>query len=644
MRQARTHIVNTKLKSDTLFKLLEMSEAMLRGDYSRRVIADFDDDIATQIANNLNSFADKIQLTTIGETQSQEQTVKDFIEVISSYINLDFKQKLKVTENGIILDAIATGINILGEELEQSTASKKELELERNRLNEAEALAKVGNWQLEIPSSRLTWSQEAYRIFELEKCPDESLYERAFAKIHPDERERVEAAVKQAVKTGENLILEYKVICNNDVIKHLVCLGEAVKNAAGDVVALKGTIQDITDRKNTEESLKKAKEDAEEANRSKSTFLANMSHEIRTPLNGILGLTEVMIEEGVNESQRKYLEIIRNSGKNLARLINDILDFSKIESGKLQLEHVAFNFNEVITSGVTPYKFLAEQKGLVLKCHIDRSIPSLVIGDPTRLTQLLVNLIGNAIKFTEEGRIDVVFCLLEDNQGQLHIQGIVKDTGIGIPPEKAELIFQSFTQADDSVTRRFGGTGLGLSIVKSLLQQMNGDISVQSPVDPILNRGSAFSFTLKLGEFKQPAGATAGDAGAHIDQERRTFNRHLRILIVDDNKVNLLVAKQMVKKFGAEVFTAEDGLEAVGMVKDDQYDLILMDIQMPRLNGYEATMELRKMNYTRPIIALSANAYREDVEKSIQSGMNDHIQKPYTQDFLFQKIVQYINA
>ena len=641
MEIINAHTETTEVKIQILTKLLELSEAMLHGDYTTRVVTDFDDEIITKIAANLNQFADRIQVNAVKPEYSQDQTVETFIEVISSFANLDFKHKLPISENGTIMDAIATGINVLGDELEQSTASKKELEKEKNRLNEAQAIAKIGSWEIEINSFTLSWSDEAYRIFELDAHPPDLLYQASRQKIHPDDIAAMDDRVKRALKDGEGFAIECRIIGNNGTLKHALCIGELVKNEAGVATHLKGIIQDITERKQFEGSLRKAKEYAEEANKAKSRFLANMSHEIRTPLNGIVGLTEILLGEELNNEHRGYLESIRNSGTNLAQLINDILDLSKIESGNLRIENISFNFKETIKTTISSHKFLAFQKGLTLTCHVDEAIPKVMIGDPTRIAQIITNLVGNAIKFTDEGAIDITFALLDSNRSEVTLQGVVKDTGIGIDVDKEKLIFQSFTQADDSITRKYGGTGLGLSIVKSLLDQMNGHISSRSPADLISGRGSVFTFSLKL---KLPHKQEHQPSGPAIQQNKLRFEKPQHILIVDDNPVNLLVAKTMIKKFGAKVTTVESGIGAIDLIKaNHHFDMVLMDIQMPVLNGHEATRQLRELNFAQPIVALSANAYKEDIQNSLDSGMNAHIQKPYTEAQLFQKLKVFID-
>lgn len=500
-----------KVKTEVLLKLLEFSEAITKGDYTKRVITDFSDDHITKISNNFNRFADQMQLDSTCSNFDQDETINTFMEVISSYTNLDFKQKLPISENGTIWDAIATGINMLGDELEHSTASRCELEQEQNQ-------------------------------------------------------------------------------------------------------------------------LKEAKLQAEEANKAKSRFLANMSHEIRTPLNGILGLTQVMMNEVIHDEHRKYLEMIHNSGKNLTQLINDILDFSKIESGKLELEKQNFNFSKTINNDIEQHKFLADQKGISLICEIHDSIPEEVIGDQVRISQIVTNIISNSIKFTSKGEISVKFSLLEGNGNEVLIQGSIKDTGIGIAKDAQEKIFQNFNQADNSVTRKYGGTGLGLSIVKSLVELMEGTIAVKSPVNKVLNNGSCFTFTFKV---KVPEKTVRLHTPAGKD---KIFKKELRVMVVDDNLVNLIVAKKMIEGFGAEVTTVDCGMEAIKLVKEKYFDMIFMDIQMPEMDGHDTTRQLRKLHFTKPIIALSASAYKEDIQNSIEAGMNGHLHKPFTEAEIFKVI------
>lgn len=641
MRQAISlHSHSQPVKTSDLFKLLEFSEALLKGDFSKRVITDFNDDLLTKIASNLNRYADRIQLDPKGSAEDQDQKMNTFIEVISSYTNLDFKQKLPISENGTIWDAIATGINILGDELAHSTASKAELEKERNALNEAQAIAKVGSWEIDLTTFKITQSKEAARIFQIRSNDSDftTIYEAYRKLIHPDDVALSDAMYKRCLEEKKGSTFQYRLIGLDGEIRTILCVCEVVSNGNGTAGYLKGTVQDITERMIVEKALNEAKEKAEESNKAKSRFLANMSHEIRTPLNGILGLTDILLSEDLQREHRKYLELIRDSGKNLSQLINDILDLSKIESGNLKLESILFNFREVMNTNINPYRFLAEQKGLTMHCLFDGSIPEKVIGDPTRISQILINLVGNAIKFTAQGSIQLVFSVIDQNDDEITLQGIVKDSGIGIPVDKQETIFHNFTQVDESVTRKYGGTGLGLSIVKSLVQQMNGEIMVNSPVDPIKNAGTAFTFVIRL---KTIPSVTKSPVGV-LNRNQLTFGRPVNVLVVDDNSINLLVAKKMLQKLGANVTTAETGLEAIEIALRAPFDLILMDIQMPGLTGHEATIELRKEQYAGPIIALSANAFQEDVDKSLESGMSDHMQKPFTEKELFEKVMNVL--
>lgn len=630
IQSEKTFVVDIQL----LHQLLDFSKALLNGDYSKRIHTDFGEDVITRVADNLNRFADKLQFDPTGLDQDHERTIETFIEVISSFTNLDFKKKLPISDNGTIFDAIATGINMLGDELASSTASKQELEEERNRLNEAQALAKVGSWELSADLSVISLSKESRKIFEL-KDEVSHTFDALTSRIHDQDVEQFETLMLQSIAGRKDFSLECRMVRRDGSVKHILCIGATV--VSSDTVALKGTFQDITEQKSIEENLKEAKRLAEEANTAKSRFLANMSHEIRTPLNAILGLTEIMKLDGVSEAHREYLDIIGNSGKILSQLINDILDLSKIESGKLLLEQIPFDLANLVDTNINRYKFLAREQGLELTCKIDPAIPCHLLGDPTRISQIFTNLISNAIKFTKVGSIDVELTHLGTENNKCTIQGRIVDTGIGIPPEKANLIFDSFTQADETVTRTYGGTGLGLSIVKSLLRHMDGHITMQSPVNGTAG-GSAFTFVMTLAvvsDTTQPAATGHGD--------RNQFSKCLEILIVDDNPVNLLVAEKLLTKLGASVTKVESGEKAIEMVKSTSFDVVLMDIQMPGLDGHQASRKIRKLPFTNPIIALSANAYKDDVSKSLRAGMNDHIEKPFTEVQLFETISKHVN-
>lgn len=620
---------NTADETRLLYKLLEFSESLLQGDYSKRIHTDFDDDVISKVACNFNRFADRLQFDPKRTDQDHMRAIETFIEVISSFTNLDFKQKLPISDNGTILDAIATGINMLGDELASSTASKKELEEERNRLNEAQAIAKVGSWELSFPSFVMSLSRESRKILELEDHDGET-FEAIKSKIHEGDLAHVELLMQKAIRDKKDFAVECRIINRDGSVKHIMCMGEVVSDNA--IVALKGTFQDITEHKRVEENLKEAKRLAEEANTAKSMFLANMSHEIRTPLNGILGLTQIMMSDTVNADHRTYLEMIHESGKNLSKLINDILDLGKIESGKLELDDSPFDFRKVIHSEIERHRILAEGKGLTLHCQVARAIPKIVLGDQVRISQIISNIVGNSVKFTDEGGITVTFSLKENKGERVVVEGVIKDTGIGIPDDSHERIFQTFSQADNSVTRKYGGTGLGLSIVKSLVELMNGRISFESPADHESNRGSVFRFTFDL---KVPAEAVAEAPAA---KQGGRLTRAVRVLIVDDNAVNLLVARKMSEQFGAHVTTVDNGLAAIDVTKTKEFDIVLMDIQMPDFDGLQTTRQLRKLHFTKPIVALSASAYKEDIQRSLLSGMNGHLQKPFTASELFRVI------
>ena len=519
--------------------------------------------------------------------------------------------------------------------------SRKNTELFNEQLNNAQKISKIGNWDLDLLTNNIYWSDEIYNIFEIDKELFDANYEAFLNAIHPDDLEMVNETYKKSLQTQEPYSIEHRLLMSDGRIKYVKENCKSEFNENGIPNKSSGTIQDITEQKLAELQTIEARKKAEDANKAKSEFLANMSHEIRTPMNAVIGLSEMLNQMNLKNEEKELVEKINSSSKILLGIINDILDYSKIEAGKLQLEEKAFSINNICSSLWVMFEQKIKEKEVKLIIEEDSNLPSLIVSDELRLTQVLTNLISNALKFTQTGEVKVSISLKRklDSSTAL-ISFCVKDSGIGITKEQLSKLFVPFSQADSSTTRKYGGTGLGLVITKNIIQALGGDIEINSKK----NIGTEVYFEL---EFLVKSWEKNNEQVCNLNKKKINTNKldGIEILLVEDNEINQLVAKLMLEKVGIHVTIANNGKEGVEkyLQNPNLYQLILMDLQMPIMSGYDATKEIRKTNLNIPIIALTAAAMIEDKQKALEAGMDEHLSKPINKEELYRVISHFTN-
>lgn len=558
-----------------------------------------------------------------------------------------------------------SGVLIIAKSLNTIRTAEAELQQLALQLEEAESIAKLGHWAYDTKLGSFRWSKQIYRLFQRDEKLGPPTFEGLLEYFEPSDARDLKNAIELSLLSGSPFELVLQLRGNSFSCRYIRVEGRARIDDCGTVTGLFGTAADVTREFENERELRTARQQAENASRAKSEFLANMSHEIRTPMTAILGYADLLADEFDGDSQssirKDYAETIKRNGEHLLTIIDDILDLSKIEAGKLAIEKIETNPARILQDVMTLMKLKADAKGISLDVQLQTEIPHTIASDPVRLRQILVNLVGNSIKFTEKGGVSIRLRL--ERKGKSRLMFEVADTGIGLTDEQLGRLFGTFEQADSSTTRRFGGSGLGLRISKFLAQELGGDIVVTSS----LGEGSVFTASVATGPIdetmliseigatrvpkrKKPVEPSAELAGA---PEQPLLGK--RILLAEDGVDNQRLITFHLKKAGAIVTVVENGKLAIEALTEDgtlqgallsppPFDLVLTDMQMPEMDGYAATRMLRSKGCSLPIISLTAHAMKSDKDKCLCAGCDAHLTKPIEKNTLISTCVTWVNS
>jgi len=489
------------------------------------------------------------------------------------------------------------------------------------RLRLALECGRLGAWDWDLSRDEVVWSEEAYRVFDMTRDWRVADLQSFMELVEEQDRGSVAEAIQSALSDDTGYFAQYRVRTQAGTVRWIEARGSVIRDAAGKAIRMMGVVSDITERKEAEDEARRARDAADAAARAKTEFLANMSHEIRTPLHAVIGMAGLLDQTNLQADQRECVETIRAGADHLLSVVDEILDFSKIEAGRVELSQEVFAPAACLRQAVSMLASRAAAKGLALRTTFGPDVPSLVEGDPARLRQILVNLVGNAIKFTARGSVEVSLQNGGRASGLASLRFQVADTGMGIPEDVLPRLFEPFEQGDASLTRRHGGTGLGLAISKRLVELMRGSIEASARD----GGGSVFRFTVDLPVARERRAADRGATEAPLRMD-------LRVLLVEDNHINRVVALRMIEKLGLKAETACTGAEAVLACARSRFDVVFMDVQMPVMGGIEATGRIRDgAGGNRPwIVALTANAFEENKRACRDAGMNDFLTKPFT--------------